>query len=87
MELNPLLQIPVTPANSTDMGLHSVEDVQAFNSFVHAVEKTRAKKGRRPEAKTFHINRIKDVPDTLLKDIVSFSPEALRCARGEECPY
>lgn len=87
MELNPLLQIQVTPATSKDMGLHSVDDVQALNYFVHAVEKARAKKGHRSNAKAFHINRIKDVPDTLLKDIVSFSPEALKCARGKECPY
>jgi hypothetical protein len=87
MELNPLLQIQVTPATSNDLGLNQADEIHAMNSFVHAVERARAKKNHKTEKKEFHVNRISRVPDKLLKDIVSFSPEALKCSRGEECPY
>ncbi len=87
METNPLLQINVTHPTATDHGLHAAENSARVANFVQAVEKVMNKKGRTQKVRMTNKNRLATVPDQLIHDIVSISSEAIKCSRGEECPY
>ena len=81
MDINPLLQIPVTANDAHDWGLTAV----AHASMVEHVEKITDRKSRMRRKRT--TTRFAHVPDKLLRDIVTFSPEALYCASGGECEW
>ncbi len=87
MESNSLLQINVTHPTALDHGLNSAKNISRMNNFVLAVEKIMNKKNKTQKVRMTHRNKLASVPDQLIHDIVSLSPEAIKCSRGEECPY
>ena len=84
MELNPLLQIQVTPNDAHDWGLTAIAHAPMVEN-VEKVEKIKDRKSRKERKRD--MIRFTHASDRLLRDIVTFSPESLQCARGGECPY
>jgi len=87
MESNPLLQTNVSHPTAIDHGVHTPEAIARVSSFVQAVEKVMNTRKRTSKVRMPHARHLSSVPDQLIHDIVSFSPEALKCSHGEECPY
>ena len=81
MKMNPLFQIQLEQPDAHEWGVIETRPHKDVNH----TEKVRNRK-RRAEHISY-VKKVGHVPKRLIHDIVTFSPEALKCARGEECPY